>query len=580
MSRSNNPTGGQPQAPQQAPQWRAQPELEVPPSRGGPAGHGQVQQYQAYPPTQGQPPQGYAYPPSGQPAPGYAYPPAAQAAPQAQFEPSLAYPGQPAYAQPPAQPQFAQPPFDRFAPPPGAAPELRGATYDQWQTPPAGAANTQAYDLGSYMPNGAPAQQAYQQPQQTPQQTYAQPAGQQPPAGYGYAQPGQAPAAEYGQQQWTAQELATYQAQQQQAQFQQAGAAGAYDQQAYGQQPQAGQYAPAPGAQGQQYAPQGMPAGQYPATAGQAPSQAMQTTADPNYDDEEFEEEEPSRRGRGLMVVAALVGAIALGGGLAYGYKTFMRPAAGGTVAVIKKDGKPERTKAAETDGRQFPNQNAKVQNDDPVVRPVQASTVAGVDSENNGARKVVTLPVGRDGTMTSPVPGMTVVGGPAAAMPVSPRMTEQAPPQVQPRVAMVNPPAAAAVPAAPVVKKAPVPVPKKASANDAFDSKSGVGGPPETTSAPAAPVPKRKVVGGGFMAALAVQNNEIAAMKAFADLQQKVPALQGKVPVTELIEPGMKYAGSYRLFVGPPGSSEAAKEMCAQIVQGGAKGGCYVINY
>ena len=45
---------------------------------------------------------------------------------------------------------------------------------------------------------------------------------------------------------------------------------------------------------------------------------------DAEFDEAMAEDEEEPRRGRrGLMIVAALVGAIGLGGGMAYAYKTF-----------------------------------------------------------------------------------------------------------------------------------------------------------------------------------------------------------------------------------------------------------------
>ena len=50
---------------------------------------------------------------------------------------------------------------------------------------------------------------------------------------------------------------------------------------------------------------------------------------DADFDEIMAEDEEEPRRGRrGLMIVAALVGAIGLGGGMAYTYKTFFAVAA------------------------------------------------------------------------------------------------------------------------------------------------------------------------------------------------------------------------------------------------------------
>ena len=65
------------------------------------------------------------------------------------------------------------------------------------------------------------------------------------------------------------------------------------------------------------------------------------------------EEDEPRRGRRGLMIVAALVGAIGLGGGMAYAYKTFF-PSRTGPVAVIKDTQGPTKSKPEFADGKGF----------------------------------------------------------------------------------------------------------------------------------------------------------------------------------------------------------------------------------
>jgi hypothetical protein len=111
--------------------------------------------------------------------------------------------------------------------------------------------------------------------------------------------------------------------------------------------------------------------------------------------------------------------------------------------------------------------------------------------------------------------------------------------------------------------------VPKKAAVRDDINA------PADGAPAPAAPA-VRKTTGAGFMAVLSLQKTEIDAMRTFADLQQKIPALQGKTPIVQTIEPPSKYANMFRLMVGPPGSFAAAKEMC---VQSGIKD-CYPMPY
>jgi SPOR domain len=88
-----------------------------------------------------------------------------------------------------------------------------------------------------------------------------------------------------------------------------------------------------------------------------------------------------------------------------------------------------------------------------------------------------------------------------------------------------------------------------------------------------------RKPTGAGFMAVLSLQKTEIDAMRVFADLQQKHPSLQGKTPIAQPVEANSKYAGMYRLMVGPPGSFASAKEMCTQLQPAGIKD-CYPMPY
>jgi hypothetical protein len=576
MSRSNTPSGHTGQPPQgQQQQWRMPPELEVPPTRGAPGQLPAAGQYVPYPPNSpAQTTAGYSAQ-HGQTQPGYAYPPQGQ--PQAYNQPD-GY----AYANPQtglAGHQFAPPPAASYAQPERYAaappmPDLRGSQYDQWPSPSTlapPAANPQSYDLGNYNPALPTA--AYQQPAS---QGYSQPAGQATSGMPDFNQPQSAQAAyasaAYGnyappqseyqpQPQWSPQDAA-YQGQH---------AAG------YAGQPQAAGYATQQPGQ--------------PLAAGQAATE---------FDDDEYEdEEEPRRRGRGLMVIAALVGAIGLGGGLAYGYKTYLKPPTSGNIPVARADKQPAKIKPATPDGKQIAGSGSALQNDGDggPIRPVQAAASANADAEANGSRKVQTMQIGRDGSIAAPaqqqtqattVPGMQMVfpstPNQQRAMPV-PTLPDAQPVPVQPRAATPAPRvAAAAVPAPlnaapdaapPAVQKkvvAQAPVPKKAAVRDDMAANGGSAlGAGEVAAAPA----PRKTTGAGFLPVLSIHKTEIDAMRAFADLQQKNPALQGKQPITQVISEG-KYAGSFRLMMGTPGSMAAAKEMC---VQSGIKD-CYPMPY
>jgi hypothetical protein len=564
MSRSNTPSGHTGQPPQaQQQQWRMPPELEVPPSRGAPA----------QPPAAGQ----YVpYPPNAPAQPGYAYPPQSQAA---YAQPEQAY----AYAHPQAVPQ-AGPGGHQFAPPPAAGyapqdryaasapqmPELRGSQYDQWpnqSTAAPQATNPQSYDLGNYNPASPATAAAYQQQphpgmsdfHQPPQSAYASTA-------YGnYA----SPQTEYQpQQQWSPQDAA-YQGQQA----------------VYAGQPQT--------AGPTSYAAQ---------QASGAPQTAGQVQAATEYDDDEYEEdEEPRRRGRGLMVVAALVGAIGLGGGLAYGYKTYFKPPTSGNIPVARADKQPAKIKPATPDGKQMAGNGSALQNGEEggaPIRPVQSATSAGADTEGSGSRKVTTMQIGRDGSIAAPqqqqtqattVPGMQMVfpstPSQQRAMPVPnlPAAQPAQPAPVQPRVAAAVPApmnAAPAETAPPAAQKrvAQAPVPKKPAVRDDMAAGASGLGAGEVAAA-AAP---RKPSGAGYMAVVGNHKTQMEAMKAFADMQQKYPSLQGKQPVVQEADLTARGMGVVqRLMVGPPGSRASAVETCKQMEAAGHKAGdCWAINY
>src|SRR4029079_18898297 len=86
---------------------------------------------------------------------------------------------------------------------------------------------------------------------------------------------------------------------------------------------------------------------------------------EPAYGEEEmeYEEEDDAPRGRRPLTIAlALIGAILVGGSMAYGYKKF---ASGrdqqGDPPVIKSAEYPSKTKPADAGGKQFPYSDTKI---------------------------------------------------------------------------------------------------------------------------------------------------------------------------------------------------------------------------
>ncbi|CAA2141563.1 SPOR domain-containing protein [Hyphomicrobium sp. ghe19] len=347
-------------------------------------------------------------------------------------------------------------------------------------------------------------------------------------------------------------------------------------------------------------------------------------------EDVEYEDEEEAPRGRRpLMIVAALVGAIVIGGTMAYGYKKLTGPSnPQGDPPVIKSAELPSKTKPADAGGKQFPYSDTKImgrlgdgtssaQADEANNSGQGAPSDSSGDSANSspaddgGARKVSTLVVGRDGSIQSstppdqqPQPGDTGVpgtalvdfgqhpvvgmGGPATA----PTMNS---PPVRPQP--MNAEAATPAPVKKVVK--PVKIAK-------INSVDATGSADDSAEAPAAPPKKLKKVaraeptvetdatadappvipssggGTGFVAVLASvprsDTSRIDALKRFADMQQKYgSALAGKTPD---IASATLAKGPYdRLVVGPPGSREEASNVCSQLKAQGYKD-CWVTSY
>jgi hypothetical protein len=333
-----------------------------------------------------------------------------------------------------------------------------------------------------------------------------------------------------------------------------------------------------------------------------------------DQDDEPYEEEEeePPRksRGRAILIVLSLVGAIGLGGGLAYGYKMFFAtPMPKGGAPVVKAPAQPTKTQPADPGGRKFANTESKV-----MERLPSDADPAGDDT--GGARRVQVIPVTRDGALAAPppsgppaapaqvvsttaVPGLTVVGGgprPTAASQIDPlaQQTARAPvtplrPQI---VARAEPEAeappeprrpAAAQQSAPVVLTPPQPpaqpraAPPQTTASAAGAATAAAAGAGAAAAAPTDPARRST----GFVAVLASQKSRMEALSLFADLQQQYGSvLGGRVPDVQEADLSSRNLGTvYRLVVGPPGPRDRALALCNQLKSAGYQG-CWVTAF
>jgi len=351
-------------------------------------------------------------------------------------------------------------------------------------------------------------------------------------------------------------------------------------------------------------------------------------------EDVEYEDEEEAPRGRRpLMIVAALIGAIVIGGGMAYGYKKITgggNPQ--GDPPVIKSAEFPSKTKPADAGGKQFPYSDTKIMGrlgdgtsqasaeeannsqDSASGSSDTTANASATDDNNGGARKVSTLVVGRDGSIQAPPPASEPDHGPQQGFSGVPGTSlvdfGQHQGTAAPAPATSGPPVrptpmnAEAAPAAPTKKVKPV----KVATINSVNTTGSTGSADDTAAdAPAAPVKKLKKVaraqpavetdatadappvvqsstggGSGFVAVLASiprsDTSRIDALKTFADMQQKYgSALAGKTPD---VASATLAKGAYdRLVVGPPGSREEASNVCSQLKAQGYKD-CWVTSY
>lgn len=319
-----------------------------------------------------------------------------------------------------------------------------------------------------------------------------------------------------------------------------------------------------------------------------------------DYADEEEEDEEPRRGGRRWLIIAALVGSIGLGGGLAYVYKAYVVDKTNGKPPVVKASQQPSRTAPENPGGKQFANQDSKM------LGKLEQDAGRG-DLDATGVRRVPTVQINRDGTLGSApapvlpptnrpsVPGITFVDGfsnSGGGAPVPPAIAPRAAPELPAARAEVTPPRANIPPPPPpppaVKNAAPPPPAPRAEARVAAGPPPAAEAPAATKRAPARttevaaapPAAVPKATGNGFVAVLTTRRSRMDALSQFADLQQRYPILQGKVPdVIEADLTSRNLGTMYRLVVGPPGTRGQVAALCSQLKSAGYTD-CWATSY
>jgi len=287
-----------------------------------------------------------------------------------------------------------------------------------------------------------------------------------------------------------------------------------------------------------------------------------------------------SLKGRSaFMVGSALLGAIALGGALAYAYKQSGGGMGSEQPPIVQADARPVKEVPDQPGGKEFPHKNkliydrltngnepeserlvprqedvavpalppatdtaglpASVATTD-LANPATTQAIDGAEEGDGGPRKVKTLRVLPDGSVEAPPPVETAEAAPAADAPA-----EAAAPAQQ---AAVMP-----VPAAQALAPAPAAAPQQMAAVD-------------PKPAPAAPTK--------YVVQVGAHKSQTDALANYADIQQKNTSLLGNYP--PIVQKVAVSGGSmYRLRVGPIDSKAEAYKLCGDLKAQGTD--CFV---
>jgi hypothetical protein len=333
-----------------------------------------------------------------------------------------------------------------------------------------------------------------------------------------------------------------------------------------------------------------------------------------------YDDEQPSRRRMGIMVIAGVFALAVIGTAGAFGYRAlFGSSSVSGPPPVIKADSAPSKIVPAANIDAQSNKQITDRVNDrglgeklvsreeQPVAVSPQAQDQSGSSSPALGSgivasepKKVRTIAIHPDQSavadaapVSAPPPPppparvtATVPAKPAAPVPApppAPRVVSNPPPAAddaepappsapRPAVARAAPPAQQAAP--PTASNAPLSLSPDAPVRAA---PARAAAPPMRAAAVAAPAPIAAASGGGggYAVQVSSQRSEAEAQAAFRTLQGKFPGqLGGKQALIHRVDLGEKGV-YYRAMVGPFASGSEATELCSSLKAAG--GSCII---
>ncbi len=331
----------------------------------------------------------------------------------------------------------------------------------------------------------------------------------------------------------------------------------------------------------------------------------------PQFDpveDDYYEDEQPSRRRMGILVIAGIFALAVIGTAGAFGYRAlFGSSSVGGPPPVIKAESAPSKVVPAAAKDSQSSKQITDRINDkglgeklvsreeQPVaitpqpndqapqsampsssMPPAQGSGVVGSEP-----KKVRTIAIRPDQGTSDPAAAQPP---PPTAAPAPVRVIATAKP-AQPARAASNPLPAAEATAEPTPRQASprapaqsaeAAAPRSANAPLSLNPDASPARAPARAAVPAAaPVAAPAASGGGsYLVQVSSQRSEAEAQAAFQALQGKFPGqLGGKQPVIRKVDLGEK--GTFYRALVPAGSSGEAAELCSGMKAAG--GSCLV---
>jgi hypothetical protein len=335
-------------------------------------------------------------------------------------------------------------------------------------------------------------------------------------------------------------------------------------------------------------------------------------------EDDFYEDEQPSRRRMGILVIAGVFALAVIGTAGAFGYRAlFGSSFVSGPPPVIKADTAPSKIVPPAAKDTQSSKQitdriNDKGLGEKLVSREEQPVPIAPQDSAPPASppQSSMPLPPAGQGTGvvgTEPKKVRTIAirpdqGAPeqAAPPPAAPPATASAPARVIPTAKPAQPPARAAsnslAPATADAEPEPAPrhaapraqaqtaqaaAPRPANAPLSLSPDAGPAprAPARAATPAAAPAPRAAAApapsgGGSYLVQVSSQRSEAEAQSAFASLQSKYPGqLGGKQPVIRKVELGDK--GTFYRAMVPAGSSAEATELCSGMKAAG--GSCLI---